>query len=366
MPCRATGRPEHLALVLAVLAALAALAPPTALALPRYSARYGQRCALCHFEPTGGGLRTTYATMALVPEELSLLRPSPEDLAAIRPDLSDAVTLGLDLRSLLYQKEGGRSGQLDMQADLHVGVQMDRRFAAYVTTGRNGVREYAGLAYVLPGAGYLKSGRFTPDYGWRWADHTLASRQYLLDARGSASPAALADAGLEAGLHRQSWELTGSLQQGGGTHGESYAARVALRRRAGPANLALGASVLRRELASGHARAWGGFGYLACGPLAWVFEADATGDGQRQGLLVTQELSWRLARGVSAIGTYSYRDPDRGQQTGTTTRWGAGIDALVSPNFGAQLLAAYHDARAGELVDEVDHWRGDLVLHFLY
>lgn len=353
-------------IALAALVLLAGLAASPALALPRYSAQYGQRCALCHVEPTGGGLRTTYASMALVPEELSFLRPGPEAMAAIRPNLTDALTVGLDLRSLVHQAEGGVGGQLDMQGDVHVGVQMDPRFAAYVTTGKGGTREYAGLAYVLPAGGYLKAGRFTPDYGWRWADHTVASRQYLLDEGGSPSPASLTDAGLEVGLHGQVWEATGSLLEGGAGNGESYAARLALRRSLGAVNLAVGASLLRRELPAGHVRTWGGFGYAAVGRLSWVFEVDETGNGRREGVLVTQELGCRLTRGITALGTFSYRDPDRHQRTGAETRWGAGVDALISPFFGAQLLARRTDARPGELVAGPDTWQGELVLHFLY
>jgi len=347
-----------------VLAILTAAAPATA--LPRYSAQYGQRCALCHVAPTGGGLRTTYASMALIPEELAALQPSPENLAAVRPDLSEAVTIGVDLRNLIYQAEGGRGSQLDMQADLHVGVQMDPRFAAYVTTGKGGAREYAGLAYVLPGGGYLKAGRFTPDFGWRWADHTLATREYLLDENGSRSPAALTEAGVELGLHEQWWEATGSLLQGGAQNGESYAGRLALRRSAGAVNLALGAAILRRELPAGHARAWGGFGYVAVGPAAWVFEVDETGNDRRRGLLIAQELTYRVARGIHARGTYSFQDPDHRQETGTRNRWGVGVDSLISPFFGAQLMANYYHFRRGELVDETDYWQGELVLHFLY
>jgi len=342
------------------------LQAPSAGALPRYSARYGQRCALCHVEPTGGGLRTTYATMALVPEELSVLKPTAEELAAIRPDLSEAVTVGLDLRSLIYQGEDDRSGQLDMQADVSVGVQMDRRFAAYVEVGKGGAQEYAGLAYVLPCGGYLKAGRFTPDYGWHWDDHTMASREFLLDENGSPSPAALTEAGVELGAHGQWWEATGSLLQGGAENGQSYAGRLALRRSVGAANLALGASVVRRELPVGHTRAWGGFGYASAGPATWVFEADETGNGARNGLLISQELTYQVARGIHARGTYSYHDPDHRSQSGTRNRWGAGVDSLISPFFGALLMANYYHVRSGELVDGTDYWQGELVLHFLY
>ncbi|MDY0110118.1 MAG: hypothetical protein RBT60_09300 [Candidatus Krumholzibacteria bacterium] len=129
--------------------------------------------------------------MSLIPENLAFLRKDPAEIEAIRPDLGEALTLGLDLRSLLYQGEQGRSSQFDMQADVYVSIQADAQFAAYV----------------------------------------------------------------EIGLHRQRWKATGSLLQGGGRTGESFAGRLVLRQRARPVNLAIGNSILRRELPSGHARA---------------------------------------------------------------------------------------------------------------
>ena len=338
----------------------------SAAALPRYSAQYGQRCALCHVDPTGGGMRNAYATRALIPEELSFQQLEPEQTAAIRPDLSPTVAVGLDLRSLVYEGEGDRGGQLDMQGDVTVAVQMDARFAAYVNLGKGGTQEYAGLAYVLPHDGYLKAGRFTPDYGWGWADHKLPGRAYLLDPAGSRSPAALIDAGLEVGMHTQLWEVTASALQGAAENGESYAARLALRRSYGPVNLVLGSSVLRRELAAGHARAWGGFGAVAAGPLAWLFQVDETGDGHREGVLVTQELTWRLVRGIHLRGTYGHQDPDHREASGSRSRWGAGFDSLLSPFFGVQVMASYHHLRQGDLVVGSDHWQGEMVLHFLY
>ena len=44
------------------LVAISALPALEAGAVPRYSARYEQNCMLCHVNPTGGGMRSSYAT----------------------------------------------------------------------------------------------------------------------------------------------------------------------------------------------------------------------------------------------------------------------------------------------------------------
>ena len=352
--------------LIAVTGLVALLVATDALALPRYSAQYGQRCALCHVDPAGGGMRTQYASMALVPLELSHQQLDDDQLDAIRPDLSPAVTVGLDLRTLVIQGEGGEGRQVDMQGDVTVAVTMSPRLTAYVNLGKGGTQEFAALAHVLPHNGYLKFGRITPDYGWRWADHTMAARRYLLDENGVTSPAALTDAGLEAGLHGQHWEVSGSLLGGGGDNGESFAGRMAWRQEFGPVRAALGTSVLRRQQVGGRSRAVGAFGYLSAGPASWVFQVDETGNDRREGLLISQELTYRLVRGIHARGVYTYHDPDHQLTTGTRNRWSLGCDSLLNPFFGVQIMASYHHIRPGELVRGRDHWQAEMVLHVLY
>jgi len=349
-----------------LVAVLAVACVDAARAIPRYSARYGQRCALCHVDPTGGGMRTLYASQFLVPMELAAITPDEETLENLRPDLGPAVTVGLDLRTLATGGEGDRSTLLDMEADLYVGVQMTEHFGAWIRTGQGGVQEYAGIAYVLPLDGYVKMGRFTPDYGWQWVDHQLAARRYLLDENGDPSPAALRDAGVELGMHTQAVEITAAALRGGDARGHSYAGRVALRRSPGPFNVALGTSYLRREELDGRQIAYGGFGYVAVGPASWVFEVDATDNGLRDGLLVTQELAWLLRRGVYLRGSYSFQDPDVDLESGTRTRWGLGTDLLLTPFFGALLMASRYETEDGDLVSGPDYWQGEIVLHVLY
>ncbi len=357
----------------AVLAALVTLGILTAAgdagALPRYSAQYGQRCALCHVNPAGGGPRTLYASQMIVPEELSFSRYEPEAIAGIRPDLTPAVSVGLDLRNLLLYAEGGRGDQISMQAEAHVVVEADENLTAFLTLGDDGAQEYGGIAYVLPLDGYIKVGRFTPDYGWRWDDHFMASRRYLLAPGGSSDPGYLRQAGIEVGAHTQTFEITGSLLDDIDPEKESYAGRLVLRHSPGSMNLALGTSYLRQEGSlqqPQRMRAWGAFGYASLGPATWVFEVDETGDGVHEGLLISQELTWRLRQGLHLRGTYSFQDPDHHQETGARDRWGVGVDLLATPFFGAQAMLNRYEADRGALVNDQDLWRGELVLHVLY
>ena len=178
---------------------LAPLLPEAADALPRYSARYGQSCILCHHNPTGGGLRSLYASQYLVPAEIATRAYQPDELARFNPSLTPNIFAGVDLRNVISEGEGehGLSGNIAMQADLYLGLQMDERFAAYLDLGQSRTHEYFGLAHILPANGYIKVGRFTPAYGWRFADHQLAGRRYLLFAEGTDFASTLHDAGID-------------------------------------------------------------------------------------------------------------------------------------------------------------------------
>ena len=115
-----------------ILVALTLLVAATAHALPRYSARYGQACILCHENPTGGGLRSEYATQYLVPQELAASGAEDEPFPSL---LNDRILLGADLRTLAHREEGGRGGLLAMQSDVYLSARLSGSVTAYVERG---------------------------------------------------------------------------------------------------------------------------------------------------------------------------------------------------------------------------------------
>ncbi|MDO9171814.1 MAG: hypothetical protein Q7W29_08280 [bacterium] len=354
---------RRVALTAFVAAVTAAAWATPADALPRYSARYGQSCLLCHENPTGGGMRSAYAAEYLIPEELAA-PSSPE--ARFSPEIGERVAVGADLRTLLYESDGSRDGVLAMQADVYLSVHMDDRTSVYVERGRGGQGEAFGTARLLPADGYLKAGRFLPAYGWRFADHQLPARRYLFHPEGNDRTALLLDDGLELGLAPEPFEVTISYLAGPTGEGGSYAGRVAARRSLGDLNLALGASVWRARRSGGHDRVAGGFGYAAAGPVSWVWQLDETRVGGDLGRLITHELAVRVRRGWDLRATYGFQDPDRALADGSRTSWSLGVDALLGPHLGAMLVARREVNDPGPRSPEPDATRGELVLHVLF
>jgi len=363
----------------AVLTALLILLTVAAAqALPRYGARYGQKCLLCHVDPAGGGMRSAYASQYLIPDEMSLRRLDMEAMEGIDPALSETVSLGADLRTLYrYSPEGQRKAGnnfFQMQGDLYLHIQADEKLALHVEQGLSGATEVYGLAFVLPAGGYVKAGRFAPAYGWRFADHRQFVRRYL-----GFAPPGHSDVGLELGLFpgsNASLSL-GVLNGAGGRlmdgdNRPAFALRAELRHALGALNLTLGASGYRdEEAAVGSVRQVAGpFASLAWGPLVWVGEWDwerrDEEDGEITALAASQELAWQLRRGLDLRATWNFYDPDTARLTGSHRKIGLGCDLLASPFMGILAMLNHESYESGDAFAEEDHLQAELVLHFLY
>ena len=345
---------------------LATMASLPALAVPRYTAQYGQDCKLCHVNPTGGGLRDLYASQFIVPEELAARGWREDEAVVASPELVPGVTMGLDLRSLMQQLEGGTGTNLAMQGDFYVAAELGFGMLAYFEQGINGSGEIFGAMRGLPLDGYFKAGRFQPDYGWRFADHQMFNRRYLVDTGGTDSPRSFYGSGLEVGVSPGPVTVSASLLGETESHGDAYAARILLHQALGPLNAGVGGSVLRHDRPGDSRRAVGGIWYVAVGPLTWLGEIDETRRDDRLGNLVANEWTWRLQRGVELRGTYSFQDPDRDRHNGLRQRTGAGVAWMPLPVFNLLAMGNYWKIDEGEQVEGASYVEGELVLHFFF
>lgn len=373
--------PPRWLLSLALGAAVLGITAGDAGALPRYAARYGQKCLLCHDDPAGGGKRSAYASQFLVPTEMVLRPPAAEGAAAIDPALNERISLGADLRTLYrYHPEAARKAAdnlFQMQGDLYLHVQVDARVSLHLEQGLAGAGDAYGLAFLLPAGGYLKAGRFTPNFGWRFADHS----QFVRTESGFAPPADL-DVGVEIGLFPggvTSFSLGLFNGAGGqvldGDNRPAVALRGEWRPELGALKAGLGASLYRdEEAAAGRERRLGGpFAYAALGPLTWLGEWDwlrreAAAGPEPTALLASQELCWALRPGLELRATLDFHDADVHARSGSRRRAGIGIDLLATPFIGLTAMVNWHDTQPGPALDAGDADYEDLylILHFLY
>lgn len=327
--------------------------------VPRYSAIYEQDCNLCHFNPTGGGERTTYASQFLIPEEMSIDSLTKEEMEKFTPQISSSVTIGADLRTFFFASDlenplavNRSENFMQMQGNLYFALQMTDRISAHFSKGISTSYEMYGLGYVLPLNGYVKAGRFVPPFGWRFADHTHFTRDLM-----GFFPPNHTDVGVEAGIYPEHFSLNVAVMNGQLGATQDFNSKVALVGRglyrwniAGVAG-GLGGSVWRNETDTETRTVAGPLAYLHWKRLTWVGEADfdrhepTTGETVN-GMFTSNELSFEARQGVVLKGTLDFWDPDSDLDSGTRTRYGGGVEVMPYPFV--KLEALFHVYRTGE------------------
>jgi len=182
--------------ILALLAALVFATP--AAAEPYLAVRAGAKCSDCHTNLSGGGKRTSFATIHShdVLHDLDLI-PIPAGVRPFNGEVTDWFSLGADLRvrnTYAFKDQPNAKGRVRndrfFRDDLEsVEIDMERTTLysqldlwpdmltfytdVQLAPGGANARELFGLLNnTLPWGIYLKAGRFFPTYGIRIEDDT--------------------------------------------------------------------------------------------------------------------------------------------------------------------------------------------------
>lgn len=359
---------------LGVILSLLVLVPSAARALPRYSARYAQKCGVCHVNPTGGGLRTIYARSFVLPEQLAWTKPSSDVREAFDPQISKNVTIGTDFRLNHRYSDDETPPQnfFQMQGDIYLEFRLDENLGLYYDQGINSNYELFGTWRGLPGTGYLKAGRFVPSYGWKFDDHTMFTREQL-----GFFPPANSDVGVEFGIAPGGLDAQLSVLNGNrgstadGNQKLATALNTSYRFGVGAVGAALGVAGYWEDGDAANYGSAGAFGFLRWRQFAWLYEVDWTRDdpdgaGHVTGWVASHELSWQARRGLELMGTYDFFDPDFNAKTGAATRWGGGVTVMPRAFLAVQALVRATDYDEGTALSGDDFWESALQFHLLY
>jgi hypothetical protein len=358
-------------------------------ATPRYSMMVGQRCNLCHQNPTGGGQRDPYASEYLVGSGLAMQLGAGGD-AGSGSEIGDDLVVGADLRTIWLNRDDRDTGNnfRQMQGSIYLTLRLDDpRYSIYVQEElgqRNEAFEIWGMGYVLPANGYVKVGRFVPAFGWKLPDHRVFSRRdfVFLPAFPPHS-----DTGIEIGLHPGNFAIEGSVLNGqfqsilDRDDDLAFTGRGSWRWTREPFHLVVGGSWYGRDGEGEDLDAGGPFAGARWGPLVWLGELDWTrrepvGDRVTKGFVTTQELTLNIVQGLNLVGTWDFFDPDLDLKTGSVTRIGAGLDALVYPFLQVAGKVNVFIVEDGDGIDDAlepspeiradDFVQTQLQIHFLY
>ncbi len=336
-------------------------------ALPRYSANYEQSCFLCHVSPSGGGIRNGYGTNFFAAKELSFKSWADEDLAKYKPKIAPGVTVGADIRTLLFaadrdsvvysQWQNKSNTFLQMEGSFSIAFQPIDEITLMIQHDLSGVSEVWAMRRSAFMHSYFKIGMFRPDYGWGGDDHTSFTR-FPFSIREPYN-----ETGVEVGINPERLDVTAGVfnGNGGGASIPDYNSQKALLLSViyrpavfDPVKVGVGFSAWYQANEGFESNQWdstnsyrltdtgkvaiiGPHISLAYGRLTLLGEADWKenhGDQngyKREGLFSSNMLYITLHQGVAGMLGYEYMNVDRSIKSNEIQRFTAGVQTFPTP-----------------------------------
>ncbi len=296
--------------------------------------------------------------------------------------LGNALGVGADFRTLYFSQQRPSSGYNDgffqMQGDLYLNFRIAKKITLFLNKGLYNGFEVFGLFHVLPATGYVKIGKFLPDFGTRLDDHTTFIRTYTGFSPEFSRPELT---GIEAAVSPGGLTVTGGFYNsadgfGAGTgNRKAYLGRAEYMLSFGESvHLSLGGNIFgngtyRAPVASpdnAFQTIVGGFGALSVGQLTVFGEADRI---QAQGGALPMptafvsyvEADYPVVTGVDLKLAYDFYDPDIDHKTGAASRYSFGVEFFPLP--GVELRPIYRVVN-GDVVGLKNEL--DMMLHLYF
>jgi hypothetical protein len=302
---------------LATAALLFALAG-AAQAEPYLAAQMGLKCASCHVNPTGGGMRTVFGN-AFAQTQLAAKRiGADEDLWT--GQVMKFLSVGGNARAnwnfadAPHQSSTNDFAVEEARVYLDFGVipnrlsvYVDQRFApGNATNMEANVR-----LWLAENSLYVKAGRLYLPFGYRFEDDNVFVRQ--LSGINMQAP----DEGFEIGMEKGAW--TAQLAVSNGTSGAAEVddgKQVVARAEFVQSVWRAGASAAFNHTDAGDRQAFGLFGALRAGRFTFLGEVDYVDDdgigaAGRKLMATLAEANWKISQGHNLKLTYEWFEPDR-------------------------------------------------------
>lgn len=303
----------------AALAFVPALAPP-ADAEPFLAVRTGLKCAMCHVNGTGGGMRTAFGTnysQTILPRKIQI---TGGRRAVFDPGFADDVKIGGDLR--LQNRSTLRPGEDRNQfefteGNLYAEVVLVPDFLSFyvdeaVAPGGASAREAFLLLQHTERQLFFKAGRILLPFGTRlWDDDAFIRRVTGFNF-------AAQDLGVE--LAWRPRRLSAAIAVTNGTASgpdNNREKEVSMVLEHVFDRFRFGGSFVVNQAPSTRRLAGGGFAGLRVGPLSLLGEFDVVSDDYDGDLrenhgdtrLACVEANWLAAKGVNVKLAYDWMDP---------------------------------------------------------
>jgi len=286
-------------------------------------------------------------------------------------DLTPFVSVGADVRTLFFYQKGATDNQnamFQMQGDIYINLQLAKKVNVYFDKGLYSGFEIFGLLNVLPANGFVKAGKFVPNYGLKVDDHRTSVKEYTGLSPEIGSPYYT---GAEVGVSPGQFAVTGGIYNATEGRGEAIDSRKALLGRiegmfnlGDNFNLGLGVNTLYKDVVGGKTNLVGGFGAVSFSDISIIGEADllkSDVSGVKQdGFVMFVEADYPIMQGFDLKAIYDFYDEDLDLATGTQTRYSFGFEFF--PISGVEVRPLYRIVK--EEPTEIENDEFHLLLHF--
>jgi hypothetical protein len=327
--------------IAALLLAAVLLAPAMVRAEPYLAVRAGQKCGVCHVNPTGGGKRSEFGN-TYSQTELAEGRLDPATGKAVPAErsepavwtgkINDHLALGSDLRASLRGTRTPNNPSAvafdQTRAQVYVEVKpivdrltlyLDERVAPGAATNR----ETYAVLWTADRSAYVKAGRMFVPFGLRIEDDTAFIRQATGVNFNSS------DDGVEGGLELGAWSVNVSVTNGAAGGAENNRGKLisSLATYVQP-DWRLGASASANNNGGADRRMQSVFAGLRTGMVGWLASGvyitdDGTPTGRLRQWASLIEANIEVAKGHNLKGTYEYYDPNTGVREDQRERYSA-------------------------------------------
>jgi len=304
------------------------LGASVARAEPYLAVQQGLKCGVCHVNPTGGGLRTTYGD--LFAQNVMPAKHLDTGSETWIGQIGSFLRMGGDLRFDANVQQAPHTPSTQGFSLNQVRVYLDAnvipdRLLVYVdeqvAPGGALNREAYGVYWSAAHEWYVKAGQMYLPFGLRLQDQSA----FILQATGinMTTP----DQGVEFGWLHGGWDAQLAVSNGtagGPAHsaGKQFSGQLSYVQPVWRVGLAANTN----DQSAGPKNALAVFGGLRTGPISWLGQAELTDDesipnGQGKMFATLLEANWLIARGNNLKLTDEFLNPNRAVPNGEQTRW---------------------------------------------
>ncbi len=340
-------------------------------ALPRFQSRTGAKCQSCHINPSGGGMRQIFGQQ--YGRETLPVPTWSEDLGLddFSTKLTESISIGADVRTLFYYLQDpvkDKNAFYEMQGDVYLNFKLAKKVSLYVEKGLSTNNfEMFGLLNILPAQGFIKVGRFIPNFGMKVDEHRVFTRQYTGFSQETANPY---NTGVEIAFSPGPATITGGIynSQDGVAPGignqKAFLGRAeSIFKATEQMNIGLGANLYYKNVGGTKSTIVGGFGSVSYGDFTVMGEVDwvkKTILGDTTAFVLYAEADYVVTPGLDLKFIYDFYDPDKDLKTGSMSRLSFGFEFF--PISGVEVRPLYRILT--EKPNDVKNNEFNLVVHF--